>query len=213
MGAPSWFITLSPADVKHPIALYFADTQETFKPQIRSGDERYRLIAQNPVAGARFFHFMVQIFIKYVLQAGTDKRGIYGDTAAYYGTVEQQGRLTLHLHLLLWIKGALSPQEIRDRIMDPNSDFQKKMVEYLESVHVGEFLTGDMQSVKTDVENSKLTNPEYVDPTETLPETPKTTCDGANKECQGKCECIDTWWSRFKHTVDTQIQCAQMWWK
>ena len=29
-GAPSWFITFSPADNMHPISLYFADTQETF---------------------------------------------------------------------------------------------------------------------------------------------------------------------------------------
>jgi len=28
------------------------------------------------------------------------------------------------------------PQEIRDQIMDPNSDFQKRIVEYLESVHI-----------------------------------------------------------------------------
>jgi hypothetical protein len=46
--------------------------------------------------------------------------------------------LTLHLHMLLWIMSSLSPQEIRDKIMDPNSDFQKEMVEYLEGVHVGE---------------------------------------------------------------------------
>jgi len=34
------------------------------------------------------------------------------------------------------------PQEIRDRIMDVNSDFQKKIVEYLESLCVGEFING-----------------------------------------------------------------------
>jgi len=28
---------------------------------------------------------------------------IIWQTAAYYATVEQQGRLTLHLHMLLWI--------------------------------------------------------------------------------------------------------------
>jgi len=65
------------------------------------------------------------------------------NTSAYYGTVEQQGRLTLHLHLLLWISGSLTPQEIREKIMDVNSDFQKKMVEYLESLCVGQFLTGE----------------------------------------------------------------------
>ena len=33
-GAPSWYITLSPADVKHPICLYFADKQQTFTPSL-----------------------------------------------------------------------------------------------------------------------------------------------------------------------------------
>lgn len=31
-GAPYWYITLSPADIKHPICIYFADTKEEFKP-------------------------------------------------------------------------------------------------------------------------------------------------------------------------------------
>jgi len=51
-GAPSWYITLSPADIKHPICLYFADTKERFNPEIRPNDERMHLIARNPVAGA-----------------------------------------------------------------------------------------------------------------------------------------------------------------
>ena len=58
-GAPSWCITFSPADNIHPISLHFADTQETFSPELRPENERYRLIAENPVAGARFFHFIV----------------------------------------------------------------------------------------------------------------------------------------------------------
>jgi len=33
--------------------------KETFSPKLRPENERYRLIAENPVAGARFFHFMV----------------------------------------------------------------------------------------------------------------------------------------------------------
>ena len=52
LGAPSWFITISPADVKHPICLYLADNCTEFKPDIRLPDEAYRLIAGNPVAAA-----------------------------------------------------------------------------------------------------------------------------------------------------------------
>ena len=38
-GAPSWYITLSPSDERHPIYLYYAGTKETFTPQIISQTE------------------------------------------------------------------------------------------------------------------------------------------------------------------------------
>ena len=167
IGAPSWFITFAPADNNSPICLYYADTKETFCPKILSQNDRYRLIARNPVAGARFFHFMVQMFIKHILGVEQDHLGIYGDTSAYYVTVEQQGRLTLHLHLLLWISGSLTPQEIRDKIMDVDSDFQKKMVEYLESLCMGEFLTGQKMEVSEKVENASKSS-DYHEPMGTL---------------------------------------------
>src|SRR3984893_3090534 len=171
IGAPSWFITFAPADVKHPISLYYADTQETFSPCDREYEERYRLIAQNPVAGARLFPFMSEVLMTHVLGMGKNHQGVYGDTAAYYGTVEQQGRLTLHMHMLLWIKGALSPQDIRDKIMDPSSDFQQKLVDYLEGVHSGDFFSGQMSEVKANIEqNTKISG--YQDPTQTLPNSP-----------------------------------------
>ena len=202
-GAPSWFITFSPADNMHPISLYFADTQETFSPELRPENERYRLIAGNPVAGARFFHLIVEMFIKHVLGVNQEHPGLYGKTAAYYATVEQQGRLTLHLHMLLWILNSLSPQEIRDRIMDPNSDFQKKLVEYLESVHVGEFMTGTMDEVKEQVQEHMKTE-EYKDPTQTLPDVPPEPADCDCNKCES-CEGTANWWRNFKITVDDLI--------
>ena len=193
----------------HPISLYYADTQETFTPKLRNYDERYRLIAQNPVAGARFFHFMCEMFIKHVLGVGAKHSGFYGNTNAYYGIVEQQGRLTLHLHMLLWLYGCLSPQEIRDRIMDPKSDFQKKLVEYLESVHIGEFLTGTMEQVKTNVDQN-VASDAYMDPTQTLPESPPSPCkiedDISHKsDTCNSCQCLATWWDKFKATVDDLV--------
>ncbi|KDR65185.1 hypothetical protein GALMADRAFT_22556, partial [Galerina marginata CBS 339.88] len=172
IGAPSWFITLSPADSKHPICLYFADKDIQFKPEICLPDEAYRLVAQNPVAAARFFHFMCETFIKHVLGVGNNSPGLYGKTNAYYGTVEQQGHLTLHLHLLLWIKNSLSPQEIRDRIMDSTSDFQKQMVEYLESVHQGELLNQKPLADILASFKSKQEQTGYSDPTKTMPKPP-----------------------------------------
>ncbi len=207
INAPSWFVTFSPADVKHPISLYFADTKEKFNLDLRDENERYRLIAQNPVAGARFFHFMCEMFIKHILGVGENHSGLYGNTNAYYGTVEQQGRLTLHMHMLIWLKGVLSPQEIRDKIMDPTSDFQQKIVEYLESVHIGEFMTGTQEEVKHDVEIEKTQNPNYQDPTQTLPDPPPPLCE--NKVCDEEncenCQELETWWQKFRKTTDDLI--------
>jgi Helitron helicase-like domain at N-terminus len=179
--------------------LYYADTKETFSPVMRVPDDCFKLISGNPVAGARFFHLVVQMFIKHVLGVDQDHPGIYGNTSGYYGTVEQQGRLTLHLHLLLWISGSLSPQDIRDKIMDVNSDFQKKMVEYLESVCVGEFLTGSKESVSEKVKAASK-EPGYQAPTCTLPEPPPL----RHESCED-CTCGTenaSWQTEFKETVD-----------
>ncbi len=189
-GAPMWYITLSPADIQHPICLYYADTKEEFRPDLLLPyDERHRLICKNPVAGARFFHFMIQTFISDVLGVDSVHRGLYGDTNAYYGTVEQQGRLALHLHMLLWLKGALRPEEIRKRLLDPNSDFRKKMINWLESVHTGDFQTGSLDEVAEQVKKNSA-DKSYKDPTQTLPEPPQDDSD------------YSAWHRQFEETVD-----------
>jgi len=203
-GAPSWFITFSPADIKHPVCLYFADTKEKFQPEFqRTADERFRLIASNPVAGARFFDFTVKLFIKHVLGVGSTHSGLWGETKAYYGTVEQQGRLTLHLHLLLWIKNSQSPQAIRDRIMSGDSEFQKQLTQYLENLHCGEFLQGTMETVRKIVKSdSEL--PGYQNPTETLPESPPPACSKAQCSLISclNCQSLQAWWKKFQKIVD-----------
>jgi hypothetical protein len=219
LGAPSWFITLSPADSRHPICLYYADNSVEYKPELRSGNERNLLVAQNPVAAARFFDLMVRTFIKHVLGNGTDHPGLYGNTAGYYGTVEQQGRLTLHLHTVLWIKNALSPQEIRDKLMNNDGQFQQKLIQYLEGCQKGEFITGSMEYVKSKVpveletqskgihkifQNDSFQSKKglHQDPTQTLPVGPpiphelhKVTDDHASQT-------LSQWWMKFNDTVD-----------
>lgn len=102
----------------------FADYKEQFDINLScTADECYCLIANKLVAGACFLDFTVQMFIRHVLGVDTDHCGLYGDTSAYHGTVEQQGQLSLHFHMLLWIWGGVSPDEICCRIIDPDSDF------------------------------------------------------------------------------------------
>ncbi|KAJ3899403.1 hypothetical protein F5879DRAFT_772747, partial [Lentinula edodes] len=44
-----------------------------------------------------------------------NRKGVFGEVAVYYGVVEAQGRGSLHIHLLIWLKYGLSPNEIRLR--------------------------------------------------------------------------------------------------
>ena len=160
------------------------------------------------MAAACFFHIIVENFIKHVLGFETKHLGFYGKTEAYYGTVEQQGRLTLHLHMLLWIKSALSPQDIQDKIMDPESDFQKAMIEYLEAVHKGEFFDGKLEDVVERIKEYHK-NPEYIPPTKTMPEGPPLHCPECNPcDVCDNCKALTSGWSRFKSTVDDLVKCS-----
>ncbi len=147
-GAPSWYFTMAPSDHSHPICVYWADQKMEFDPIPLAEKERVRLITQNPVAGARFFNFMVQLFITCVLRVGENvMQGLFGDVSAYYGTIEQQGCLTLHLHMIIWLRNCLSPQQIRDRLLSDDSEFRIQLVQYLESVHRGDYFTGLQETV------------------------------------------------------------------
>lgn len=137
------------------------------------------MIATNPVAGAQFFKVIVELFIKHVLGVDINYRGLYGDTSGYYrdtsgyyGTVEQQERLTLHIHMLLWLKHALTPHQIRERLLDHNSNFQKPMVEYLESMRKGEFMNGTLHQVSERKNTLESINSECNSPTLLFPKPP-----------------------------------------
>ncbi|EPS93729.1 hypothetical protein FOMPIDRAFT_1135645, partial [Fomitopsis schrenkii] len=105
---------------------------------------------------------------------------------------------------MLWIVNSLSPQEIRDRIMDPSSDFQQKMVEYLEGVHQAEFIESTMSEVQDIIEQKQECH-QYQDPTLTLPDPPPSTLkhhdNNHSATCQ-LCKATDNWWIRFKDTVN-----------
>lgn len=215
LNAPTWFITLSWSDVSHPIALYYAQSDLVFRPELKSSKIRNQLMSKNPVAAARFFDYMVRTFISEVLGWKKEDRGVFGRPEAYYGTVEQQGRLTLHLHLLLWIHNSLSPQEIRKRLMSEDSTFQRKLVAYLESSHRAEFFTGNEEHVRdvvglhkdgVEVKNKRPVDPNYKNPTQTLPDSPPRLCH--NPRCLGFCpECkrFRTWLGKYQNEVDDLV--------
>jgi hypothetical protein len=217
-GAPTWFITNAWDDARHPLAMYYAQTDTVYRPALLKSDARNLLMSKNPVAAARFFHYMVQVFIHDVLGWESEKPGLYGHTDAFYGTVEQQGRLTLHLHMLTWIKNSASPQEIRDKLTGGDSIFERKMIAYLEAAHQGEFIHGPKEAVELRTKYDPLATPEDVDaqctPTYTVPmlsvpAVPPPMCKDpghplANDNCV-TCLRMTTWWTAYEHEVDDLV--------
>jgi hypothetical protein len=210
--APTWFITLSWADINHPIALYYAQGDTIYRPELRTSKERNLLMSKNPVAAAWFFHYMVEVFLKEILCWESELPGLYGHTNGYYATVEQQGRLTLHMHGLIWIKNAATPQEIRDKILGGDSVFQRRLIDYLESAHQGEFIHGSMADVRNRVnadpeatpeEEDLQSGPTYEVPTQTLPSVPPPLCEEIHDDtvCVN-CRALTDWWVRYEHEVD-----------
>ncbi|KAK0433187.1 hypothetical protein EV421DRAFT_1718830, partial [Armillaria borealis] len=132
-------------------------------------------------------------------------QGLFGDTSVYYGTVEQQGHLTLHLHMIIWLRNSLSPQQIRDRLMSKDSEFRVKLIQYLESVHKGDYFSSPQDTVSA-MRHEESIKPGYNDFMELLPDVPPRHCD----QTVGCEECVagntsDSWWSYFKKMVDMVV--------
>ncbi|KAJ3804219.1 hypothetical protein F5876DRAFT_8779, partial [Lentinula aff. lateritia] len=102
---------------------------------------------------------------------------------------------------LIFNRKLLSPQEIRDKILDPASSFQSQLISFLESVRIGEFLTGSHAYVKETVALQSKSNINYISPERTLPTPPPPYCDCGITDCH-KCSTFQHWFEEFKCTVD-----------
>ena len=136
-GTPAFFVTLNPSDVNHPLVRLLSG-DEICMERLEAGQElnkwqRLQLVARNPGACARFFHTMISSFISIILRHGRPGKGLFGKCTAYYGTVETQGRGTLHCHMLVWLEGHPSPQQMRDMMVD-SAQYQADMFTWLESL-------------------------------------------------------------------------------
>jgi hypothetical protein len=117
---PSLWVTINPTDTHDPIVQVFAGEEIDLDSFDRTAGpdsaQRAKIVADDPYAAAKFFHFIVQAIFEELMgitihrhkRVGNIERkeGIFGTLEGYIGTVEAQGRGTLHLHTLIWLRGA-----------------------------------------------------------------------------------------------------------
>ena len=138
-GLPSFYITINPADVYNPLVKFLAgadiDIDQLLPEQVPDYMEQSILIAKNPFVAARFFNIYMKAFLKIILGFNPSSdaclEGVLGPISAYYGCVEAQGRGTLHCHMLVWLKDALNCDQIRSRVLAGDSDFQTRMIDFI----------------------------------------------------------------------------------
>ena len=136
-GSPSLYLTMTPDDTKHPLAFALQVNDPTSfdwdkdYDMITSKAFRQTLAKNNPVGCSLFFHHIVSEILNNL--CSTNQTGIFGDIAAYYGMVETQGRGTLHIHILLWIKNDLPKLQLFDTLQT-DEDLKTKICEYLDSI-------------------------------------------------------------------------------
>ena len=128
LSPPSLWITINPCDLHDPIAQIFAgeniDMNKFSTHMGPNKDKRARNIAQDPYAAAKFFHFLIKTVLETLFGIEVTpfqihaKKGIYGCVSAYFGAVESQGRGSLHLHLIVWLKNALTSDEMQELLKD-----------------------------------------------------------------------------------------------
>lgn len=149
-GPPSLWLTINPSDTHDPIAQIFAgeeiDLDNFCSTAGPSASQRATNIAQDPYASAKYFHFMISTILETLLRIKKipngrieRHRGIFGVIKGYVGTVEAQGRGTLHLHMLVWLEDAPTSEEMQQYLK--KEEFR---------AHIKKFIGN---TIKADIEN------------------------------------------------------------
>ena len=150
---PSVWVTINPADMQDPIAQVLAgadiDLDNFCSTAGPDSVDRAMNMASDPYASANFFHLMIRnvLEVMFGISRGRNgvivrREGVFGVTKSYVGTVEAQGRGSLHLHLLLWLEGAPTASELRQALT--TSSFRERIKQF-----VKETIRADLDGKKT----------------------------------------------------------------
>jgi len=108
LGLPTWFLTLSAADMQWPdviqtIARQYGTTLTEEDVKSMSFEGKSKWLRQNPVTAARHFQYRLNTFFQTFLKS---KAHPLGELVDYAIRIEFQARGSPHAHTILWIKDA-----------------------------------------------------------------------------------------------------------
>lgn len=178
LAPPNLWITINPHDLDDPIAQIFVgsaniDMDDFSKLTGPDSNERAKNIASDSYAAAKFFHFLINVTLETLFGISISEfkvissDGIFGKVNAYIGTVESQGRGTLHFHLLLFLKNAPSAAEMHKLLK--TEEFRRKVSDFIEA-NIHAFIPGMLtaeevfsEAVEPELAYSRPPNPDHPD--------------------------------------------------
>jgi Helitron helicase-like domain at N-terminus len=140
-GPPSLWITINPSDVGDPIAQIYVGEQidlDNFDKTMGPNSSAHNLnMAGDPYAAAKFFHYVIATLLEELFGIKAHNKqshmkhtsGVFGKVASYIGTVEAQGRGTLHLHIVVWLVGSLTHVQMKAALK--SKAFRNKIKSYI----------------------------------------------------------------------------------
>jgi hypothetical protein len=140
-GPPSLWMTINPSDLHDPTAQLFVgedinlnDFVKTMGPNTH---QRAQNIARDPYGASEYFHFIIHAILETLFRVKVTKykikssKGVLSLVEAYFGVKEVQGRGTIHLHLLIWLKNTPSPNQLLFLLRD--DAFREKIKNFLQA--------------------------------------------------------------------------------
>ena len=108
LGTPTWFHTLSAADMKWPdviqtIARQYGVTYTDEQVSALSFEEKSNWIRRNPVTAARHYQYRLNTYFQDFLKSPANP---LGELVDYATRIEFQARGSPHAHCMLWVKDA-----------------------------------------------------------------------------------------------------------
>jgi hypothetical protein len=137
---PTLWLTINPMDYEDPIAQIFAGEDidmDVFDAMMGpDANIRGRNMANDPFASAWFFNFIVKTTLETLMGVRSRKfeveshMGIFGFVNGYFGVVEAQGRGSLHVHMLLWLKHAPNADEMLELLKQV--EFRERIARFID---------------------------------------------------------------------------------
>ena len=75
------------------------------------------------------------------------ENGVLGPIKAYFGTVENQGRGSLHLHILMWLDHDLTSAKLKE--LTQNEEFRNGLLSYFEDIIKQDLINFDFEISET----------------------------------------------------------------